>query len=108
MTNSALDYKRRFLRGRILRAVSSKNISTTILGQKSSLPIYIFPVCLGKLVHPEGECAIAAADGKEGIIQVVNTVSSNFGEIIDGELRKINLFSGNRTRIPIWRSPRLL
>lgn len=69
-------YEKAFLRGRILRKVGSVDLSTTILGHKSSLPIYTSPVGLGKLIHPDGECAIAQADGKEGIIQVVNTVSS--------------------------------
>lgn len=69
-------YSKIFLRGRILRKIANVDLSTTILGHKSSLPIYTSPVDLGKLVHPEGECAIAKADGKEGIIQVVNTVSS--------------------------------
>lgn len=76
MNANALAYQRIFLRGRVLRPVSTIDVTTTILGQRSSLPIYTSPVGLGKLVHPDGECAIAAADGKEGIIQVVNTVSS--------------------------------
>ncbi|KAK4541321.1 hypothetical protein LTR36_008079 [Oleoguttula mirabilis] len=69
-------YQKVFLRGRVLRKVGSVDCSTEILGCKSALPIYTSPVGLAKLVHPSGECAIAAADGKEGIIQVVNTVSS--------------------------------
>lgn len=69
-------YEKIFLRGRILRKVGSVDLSTNILGHNSSLPIYTSPVGLGKLVHPDGECNIAQADGKEGIIQVVNTVSS--------------------------------
>lgn len=69
-------YRKVFLRGRVLRNVGAVDSSTTILGQKSSFPVYTSPVGLAKLVHPQGECAIAAADGKEGAIQVVNTVSS--------------------------------
>ena len=69
-------YQKVFLRGRVLRKVGRVDCSTTILGYKSSLPIYTSPVGLGKLVHPLGECVIATADGKEGVIQVVNTVSS--------------------------------
>lgn len=75
MNANALVYQRVFLRGRILRRVSSIDLTTSILGQQFSLPIYTSPVGLGKLVHPDGKCAIAAADGKEGIIQVVNTVN---------------------------------
>ncbi|KAK5130111.1 hypothetical protein LTR08_002451 [Meristemomyces frigidus] len=65
-----------FLRGRVLRKVGTVDCSTNILGYKSALPFYTSPVGLAKLVHPSGECAIASAAGKEGIIQVVNTVSS--------------------------------
>jgi L-lactate dehydrogenase (cytochrome) len=73
---NARAYSKVFLRPRVLRDVQTVNCSTTILGQKSSLPFYTSPVGLGKMVHPDGECAIASAVGKEGIIQVVNTVSS--------------------------------
>ncbi|KAF2165337.1 hypothetical protein M409DRAFT_67202 [Zasmidium cellare ATCC 36951] len=69
-------YEKVFLRGRVLRRVAAVDLSTTILGYESSLPIYTSPVGLGKLVHPDGECAIAQADGKESVVQVVNTVSS--------------------------------
>lgn len=73
---NAKAYSRVFLRPRVLRDVQGIDCSTTILGQKSSLPFYTSPVGLGKLVHPDGECAIALGAGMEGIIQVVNTVSS--------------------------------
>lgn len=73
---NARAYSRIFLRPRVLRDVQLIDCSTTILGHRSSLPFYTSPVGLGKLVHPDGECAIANAVGKEGIIQVVNTVSS--------------------------------
>ncbi|KAI5362203.1 putative FMN-dependent dehydrogenase, cytochrome b5-like heme/steroid binding protein [Septoria linicola] len=76
LNENAAAYSRVFLRGRILRKIANVDTSTTILGFPSSLPIYTSPVGLGKLVHPDGECAIAQADGKEGICQVVNTVSS--------------------------------
>jgi L-lactate dehydrogenase (cytochrome) len=73
---NARAYSKVFLRPRVLRDVRTVDCSTTILGQKSSLPFYTSPVGLGKMVHPDGESAIASAVGKEGIIQVVNTVSS--------------------------------
>lgn len=73
---NAKAYNRVFLRPRVLRDVQGIDCSTIILGQKSSLPFYTSPVGLGKLVHPDGECAIALGAGMEGIIQVVNTVSS--------------------------------
>ena len=73
---NAKAYSKIFLRPRVLRDVQAVDCSTTILGQKSSLPIYTSPVGFGKMAHPDGECAIASGVGKEGVIQVVNTVSS--------------------------------
>lgn len=64
------------LRPRILRDVTTVDTSATILGQKTSLPIYISPTGLGKYSHPEAECALARAAGKEGVIQVVPTAPS--------------------------------
>ncbi|KAI5274864.1 L-lactate dehydrogenase [Aureobasidium subglaciale] len=76
MRENANAYRKVFLRGRVLRKVGKVDCSTNILGYPSALPIYTSPVGLAKLVHSSGECAIAAAAGKEGCIQVVNTVSS--------------------------------
>ncbi|GAB7353837.1 hypothetical protein MBLNU459_g4206t1 [Dothideomycetes sp. NU459] len=69
-------YSKVFLRGRVLKNVGTIDPSTKILGHRCSIPVYGSPVGLGKLVHPNGECEIASALGKEGLIQVVNTVSS--------------------------------
>ncbi|KAF2213888.1 hypothetical protein CERZMDRAFT_38316 [Cercospora zeae-maydis SCOH1-5] len=88
LRENALAYSKVFLRGRILRRVSSISTRTKILGFDSSLPIYTSPVGLGRLVHPDGECAIARADGEEGICQVVNTVSScTIEEIMQARVR---------------------
>jgi L-lactate dehydrogenase (cytochrome) len=86
--HNSLAYTQVYLRGRILRKIHDVDLSTTILGHPSSLPIYTSPVGLGKLVHPDGECAIAQGVGKEGVIQVVNTVSSrSIEEIMDARVR---------------------
>ncbi|PPJ52162.1 hypothetical protein CBER1_10028 [Cercospora berteroae] len=88
LRENAFAYSRVFLRGRTLRKISSISTQTNILGINSSLPIYTSPVGLGKLVHPDGECAIARADGEEGICQVVNTVSScTIEEIMQARVR---------------------
>lgn len=78
-----------WFRPRILRDVSTVDWSTTILGHKSSLPVYIvssFDVvvlvsipdqrnksatALGKLGHPEGEVTLTRAAAKHGVIQMV-------------------------------------
>lgn len=69
-------YRKVFLRSRILRNVSSIDTSTKILGKPVSLPVYISAVGIAKFAHPQGECTLAAAAGKEGLAQLVATRSS--------------------------------
>ena len=64
------------LRPRVLRNVEEIDTRTTILGQKTSMPVFVSPAAMAKLAHPLGECAIASGVGKEGLIQVVSTSSS--------------------------------
>ncbi|KAJ7935161.1 glyoxylate dehydrogenase [Mycena leptocephala] len=69
---------------RILRDVTAVDWSTTILGQKSSLPVYISATALGKLGHPDGELNLTRAAAKHGIIQMIPTLAScSFDEIVD-------------------------
>ncbi|KAI1791208.1 glyoxylate dehydrogenase [Ganoderma leucocontextum] len=77
-------YQRIWFRPRILRDVSSVDWSTTILGQKSSLPVYISATALGKLGHPEGELTLTRAAAKTGVIQMIATLAScSFDDILD-------------------------
>ncbi|XP_063958665.1 2-Hydroxyacid oxidase 1-like [Lytechinus pictus] len=54
-------FKRIRLQSYILRDVSSRDISTTILGQKVPFPFAIAPTAMQKMAHPEGEVAMARA-----------------------------------------------
>ncbi|KAJ7270055.1 glyoxylate dehydrogenase [Mycena haematopus] len=77
-------YQRVWFLPRILRDVTAVDWSTTILGQKSSLPVYISATALGKLGHPDGELNLTRAAGKHGIIQMIPTLAScSFDEIVD-------------------------
>lgn len=73
---NAKAYQKVSLRPRILRKIPSVDASTNILGHSTSLPIYISPVGIAKLAHPDGECALAAAAGREGLAQVLANGSS--------------------------------
>jgi len=42
---------------RFLRDVSKRDISTTVLGQKVSMPLGIAPTGMQRMAHPDGECA---------------------------------------------------
>ncbi|KAI6107543.1 glyoxylate dehydrogenase [Pisolithus thermaeus] len=82
-----------WFRPRILRDVSVVNWSTTILGYRSSLPVYISATALGKLGHPDGELNLTRAAGKHGVIQMIPTLAScSFDEIVDAAVPGQTLF----------------
>ncbi|GAA5895131.1 hypothetical protein JCM5296_000889 [Sporobolomyces johnsonii] len=77
-------YQRLWFRPRILRDVTTIDYSSTILGQKTTLPIYITATALGKLGHPDGEKNLTWAGYEQGIIQMIPTLAScSFDEIVD-------------------------
>ncbi|KAK7054135.1 FMN-dependent dehydrogenase-domain-containing protein [Favolaschia claudopus] len=77
-------YHRIWFRPRILRDVTNVDWSTTILGHKSSMPVYISATALGKLGHPDGELNLTRAAAKHNIIQMIPTLAScSFDEILD-------------------------
>ncbi|KAF6008142.1 hypothetical protein HII12_004252 [Brettanomyces bruxellensis] len=57
--------------------VADVDTSTTLLGTKASVPFYVSATALAKLGNPGGECSIARGAGKEGVIQMISTLSSN-------------------------------
>ncbi|KAJ7126375.1 FMN-dependent dehydrogenase-domain-containing protein [Mycena crocata] len=77
-------YHRIWFRPRILRDVTKVDWSTTILGHKSSMPVYISATALGKLGHPDGEINLTRAAAIHGVIQMIPTLAScSFDEIVD-------------------------
>ncbi|KAE8147386.1 FMN-dependent dehydrogenase-domain-containing protein [Aspergillus avenaceus] len=64
------------LRPRILRNIPAVDTTTHILGKSVSLPIYMSATGIAKLAHPDGERALGAAAGKEGLAQVLANGSS--------------------------------
>ena len=69
-------YQRIYFKPRICVNVRDIDTSTTILGSSSSVPFYVSATALAKLGHPDGECSIARGAGKEGVIQMISTLSS--------------------------------
>jgi 4-hydroxymandelate oxidase len=47
------------LKPRVLRDISKRDLTTTILGQTISMPILVAPAAFHCLAHPEGEVATA-------------------------------------------------
>lgn len=69
-------YQRIYFRPRVCVNVRNIDTSTTILGSESSVPFYVTATALAKLGHPDGECSIARGAGKEGVGQMISTLSS--------------------------------
>eukprot|EP00301_Raphidiophrys_heterophryoidea_P025181 c8391_g1_i1.p1 GENE.c8391_g1_i1~~c8391_g1_i1.p1 ORF type:complete len:518 (+),score=124.79 c8391_g1_i1:65-1555(+) len=69
-------FSRVWLKPRVMRNVKNVDISSTILGYKTSFPLYITATALAKLAHPDGEVALTRACHDEGIVQMLPTLAS--------------------------------
>jgi lactate 2-monooxygenase len=62
---------------RMLRDVSDRNLSTTLLGTAMSAPVLLAPVGVQSIVHPEGELAVARAAAAHGLTAILSTAASH-------------------------------
>ncbi|KAB8261097.1 FMN-dependent dehydrogenase [Aspergillus pseudonomiae] len=69
-------YDRILLRPRVLRNVNKVNTQTTILGCETGLPLFVSPAAMAKMVHPDGELAIARGCAKYSVGQCISTNAS--------------------------------
>ncbi|KAI9815102.1 MAG: Cytochrome b5 domain-containing protein 1 [Pycnora praestabilis] len=63
-------------RPRILRNVRDVSTKSRILGFDVQMPLFVSPAAMAKLVHPEGELALARGCASQGVIQCVSTNAS--------------------------------
>ena len=86
-------WRRIWFRPRVLVGVKNVDTSTTILGQRYSVPLFNSPAGLAKLAHEEGECAMARACIAKGTSFIVcNTASYTYREIMDAVPNGSRLF----------------
>ncbi|KAM5348448.1 hypothetical protein ACJ41O_008272 [Fusarium nematophilum] len=79
-------FHRIWFRPQILVDVENVDISTTMLGTKTDIPVYVTATALGKLGHHEGEVILTRAAAKHNIIQMIPTLAScSFDEIVDAK-----------------------
>lgn len=77
-------FHRIYFRPRVMVNVKNIDMSTTMLGTKTSIPLYITATALGKLGHAEGEVCLTKAADKQNVIQMIPTLAScSFDEIVD-------------------------
>jgi L-lactate dehydrogenase (cytochrome) len=76
-------FSRVLFRPRVMRKVDKINPRTTILGHDVSFPLMISPAAMARLIHPDGELAIARATKSQSIIQCIsNNASYAASEIV--------------------------
>ena len=64
------------LRPRVLRDVSTTSTATQVLGQELAQPVLVAPVAAQRLVHPDGEAAVARVARATGSLMVLSMRSS--------------------------------
>jgi lactate 2-monooxygenase len=61
---------------RVLRDISSRDLSTELLGTRMPAPLLLAPIGVQKVLHPDGELATARAAAELGLPLVVSTAAS--------------------------------
>jgi isopentenyl diphosphate isomerase/L-lactate dehydrogenase-like FMN-dependent dehydrogenase len=82
-----LVYKQILLRPRVFVDCTKCDTSTTLLGHKVGIPLYVSPAAMARLAHPAGERGIAQGISQFGALQVVsNNASMTPEQIVEGSL----------------------
>ena len=63
-------------RPRVLRNVSAVDVSSTLLGEPVAYPLTLAPTGFTRIVHPEGELAVARAAARAGLPYTLSTLST--------------------------------
>ncbi|XP_076284088.1 hydroxyacid oxidase [Lasioglossum baleicum] len=81
------------IRPRFLRDVSNRDLSTTILGEKISMPLGVAPSAMQRMAHPDGELANARAAEAAGTIYTLSTIAtSSIEEVAEAAPKGIKWF----------------
>ncbi|KAH9944503.1 uncharacterized protein BXZ73DRAFT_87388 [Epithele typhae] len=67
---NARAFSRYYFHPRVMRPVAHCDPSTTILGFKSTIPVFVSGAALARLGHPLGEANITRGAGQSGIVQM--------------------------------------
>jgi 4-hydroxymandelate oxidase len=70
---------------RVLAAVGERELSTTVLGQRISMPIVVAPTAFHKLACDEGEIATARAAKRAGTLFILSSLSNTAMEKVFAE-----------------------
>ncbi|KZF20754.1 hypothetical protein L228DRAFT_249565 [Xylona heveae TC161] len=80
-------YRSILLRPRVFIDCTHCDTSTTLLGNKVGLPIFVSPAAMARLAHPSGEAGIAQACAKFSALQIIsNNASLTPEQIVKGAI----------------------
>ncbi|KAI1336843.1 FMN-dependent dehydrogenase-domain-containing protein [Xylariaceae sp. FL0016] len=84
-SNNNAVYRDILLRPRVFVDCTQCDSSTTMLGHRVDLPVFVAPAAMARLGHPDGEAGIARACGQFGAAQIVsNNASMTPEQIVEG------------------------
>lgn len=78
-------YNRIKLRYRVMADVSRRDMSVNVLGQRSSMPVFVAPTAFHGLASPEAEIATVKAASKSKTIMILSTLSNTALENVKKE-----------------------
>src|SRR6185437_5556836 len=55
--------------------ITAPDLSTTLMGQKLAMPVFVAPIGYSKLMHSQGERGAARAAGRAGLAYAMSTIS---------------------------------
>jgi L-lactate dehydrogenase (cytochrome) len=76
----------------VLAGVESVDLSTTVMGQKIGMPLFLSPTALQRLFHHDGEMAVGRAAEKFNTIFGVSSLGTVSIETIGAEIKTPKLF----------------
>ena len=74
--DNRLGWQQLRLRPRVLVDVATRDLSTTVLGDRIAMPVLTAPCAFNALANADGELAVARAATTAGILQVVSTAGT--------------------------------
>jgi 4-hydroxymandelate oxidase len=70
-------FRQLVLHYRVLVDVSTRELATTVLGQRVAMPVLVAPTAFHKLAHPDGEVATVRGAGEAGTAMILSTLSNS-------------------------------
>ncbi|HEY3471961.1 MAG TPA: alpha-hydroxy acid oxidase [Amycolatopsis sp.] len=83
-------FKRLRLLPRVLRGSDKRDLSVTLLGTPSSMPILVAPTAFHRLAHPDGELATARAAARAGTVLIVSMAATTAIEHVAAAAREVS------------------